>query len=41
MSTGLYGRAESVYYASETNITLYANWNLNKNLEKKECMFNP
>ena len=31
----LYRSAESLYRTPETNMTLYVNWNLNKNFKKK------
>ena len=32
----MYGRVESLYCTPETNITVYVNWNLKKNLKKKK-----
>ena len=32
----LYGSIKLLYCIPETNITLYVNWNLNKNLEEKK-----
>ena len=37
----LYVSDESLNSASETNITLYVNWNLNKNLEEKNVKKKP
>jgi len=32
----MYGSVESLYYTPETNITLYVNWNLNKNVKRRK-----